>query len=248
MLSKGGCRQAGISLVELMVGLVVGLLVIAAAIGIYVVVVRSGGEILGSAKLNQELRAAMDLMVADIRRAGSWTPSASLSSHLPLCGDVGENPFTVRVTGCNPQTDLQILNSGSAIAFTYNRLVDWEYGVLIGFRLAGGVIEIRQCNNTEAAPGACDTASIGTGWEGLTDVNTVTIDSLSFNAAGSRCFNSTTGVSTTSLCPATIPTGQRLIEKRQIFITITGHLTRQPEYTMILRQAVWVANDRIILG
>lgn len=247
MLIRGGCKQAGISLVELMVGLVVGLLVIVAAIGIYVVVVRSGHEILGSAKLNQELRAAMDLMVADIRRAGSWSPSTNLTSHTPSCVD-GGNPFTVRGAVCTHQSDLQILSSGSAIAFTYNRLADWEYGVLIGFRLAGGVIEMRQCNNTAAAPVVCDTATIGTGWEDLTDINTVTIDALSFDAAGSRCFNSTTAVSSTSLCPTTIPTGQRLIEKRQILITIRGHLTTRPEYTMTLRQAVWVANDRIILG
>ncbi|MCC7276737.1 MAG: prepilin-type N-terminal cleavage/methylation domain-containing protein [Chromatiaceae bacterium] len=247
MLKHAGWRQAGISLVELMVGLTVGLLVIAAATSIYIVVVRSGSEILASAKLNEELRAVMNLMIADIRRAGSWTASADLASKTPSCVD-DANPFTVRGTICPHQTDLQILDSGSAIQLTYNRLTDWEYGVLIGFRLNGGAIQTVQCNNNATTPVACDTASLATGWEGLSDINTVTVDSLSFSAAGSRCLNSTTNVSLNSLCPTTNPVNQRLIEKRQILITLTGHLTTRPEYIMTLRQAVWVANDRVIGG
>lgn len=58
MLKHRANLQAGVSLVELMIGSAVGLIVIAATVATYVAIARSGSEILSSAKLNAELRAA----------------------------------------------------------------------------------------------------------------------------------------------------------------------------------------------
>ena len=71
MLKPTPVHQSGVSLVELMIGSAVGLIVIAAVLATYAVIARSGSETMASAKLNAELRAAMDMMVRDIRRAGS---------------------------------------------------------------------------------------------------------------------------------------------------------------------------------
>ena len=89
MLKPTPVHQSGVSLVELMIGSAVGLIVIAAVLATYAVIARSGSETMASAKLNAELRAAMDMMVRDIRRAGSWT--ATLASRKE-----GANPFTQR--------------------------------------------------------------------------------------------------------------------------------------------------------
>ena len=71
-----------------MIGSAVGLVVIAATVATYIAIARSGSEILASAKLNAELRAAMDMMIRDIRRAGSWTATLSVArmEQTPLLG------------------------------------------------------------------------------------------------------------------------------------------------------------------
>ena len=67
-------RQTGLSLVEVMIGLTVGLLIMLSALTLYTVNLRYAVDILGAARLNAELRAAMDMIVTDIRRAGVRWP------------------------------------------------------------------------------------------------------------------------------------------------------------------------------
>jgi Tfp pilus assembly protein PilW len=112
MLKHMSNHQAGVSLVELMIGSAVGLIVIAATVATYIAIARSGSEILASAKLNAELRAAMDMMIRDIRRAGSRGRLRSPSR------EDGANPFTLR-TGALI-TDINIFDSGKVIEFSYN--------------------------------------------------------------------------------------------------------------------------------
>jgi len=60
--------EQGVSLIELMVGLLVGLLVVAAVGGVYVSTTRSSADILAANRLNQEIRALTELMNFEIRR------------------------------------------------------------------------------------------------------------------------------------------------------------------------------------
>jgi prepilin-type N-terminal cleavage/methylation domain-containing protein len=61
--------QAGVTLVELMIAMVVGLIVVGAAIGLIVALMRSNSETIHSARLSQEMRALADLTTMEIRRA-----------------------------------------------------------------------------------------------------------------------------------------------------------------------------------
>ena len=63
-------RQAGFSLVEIMVALVAGLIVIGSVLAFTVASVRSNAEYVQATRLEQELRSAMDLVAGDLRRAG----------------------------------------------------------------------------------------------------------------------------------------------------------------------------------
>lgn len=65
-------RQRGLSLVEMMISLTVGLVILSGAIGLYASMVKSQSDNLAMTRLNQEMRAAMDLVVRDVRRAGYW--------------------------------------------------------------------------------------------------------------------------------------------------------------------------------
>jgi prepilin-type N-terminal cleavage/methylation domain-containing protein len=64
----------GFTLVELLVALALGLLVIAAALGFFLQLVRAGSETVLSTRLQQELRTTMALVATEVRRArGSGT-------------------------------------------------------------------------------------------------------------------------------------------------------------------------------
>ena len=70
MLCSKWKPELGVSLIELMVGLLIGLIVIAAVGSVYVSAARSSSEILAANRLNQEIRTLMDLMSFEIRRSG----------------------------------------------------------------------------------------------------------------------------------------------------------------------------------
>ncbi|WP_161786948.1 PilW family protein [Noviluteimonas dokdonensis] len=78
-------RQAGFTLIELMVSLVLALVVMAAVITLVVAVIRSNRQTLQSTRLNQELRATLNLVANDLRRARSVGD--------PLTAALGANEF-----------------------------------------------------------------------------------------------------------------------------------------------------------
>ena len=61
--------QAGFSLVELMVGMTVGLVLMAAVVALTVSVLRTNAETVTVAKLTEEGRASGDLVAREVRRA-----------------------------------------------------------------------------------------------------------------------------------------------------------------------------------
>lgn len=91
-------RQAGLSLIELMIAMVAGLIVIGAALTFTVSTVRAYGENIRSTRLSQELRTGMNLAMRELRRAGydsaavtrvmtDATPSEFLNLSVPVSGD-----------------------------------------------------------------------------------------------------------------------------------------------------------------
>ncbi len=106
--------EQGVSLIELMVGLLIGLLVVAAVGGVYISTTRSSADILAANRLNQEIRALTELMNFEIRRAGSGI-------------DAGEESIAID-------------DSGSCIVYRY-QFDGSERNA--GFRLKAGQIELK---------------------------------------------------------------------------------------------------------
>lgn len=89
-------RQRGLSLVELMVGIAIGLFVVAAGVLGATTSLRENKLLLLEARLQQDLRATMDLITRDIRRAGYWgdaistiptkTTSSAANPHIAISG------------------------------------------------------------------------------------------------------------------------------------------------------------------
>jgi prepilin peptidase dependent protein B len=63
-------QQQGLSLVELMVGIAIGLVIVAAALFALTHHLRANRSLLVEARLAQDLRTAADLITRDLRRAG----------------------------------------------------------------------------------------------------------------------------------------------------------------------------------
>lgn len=100
-------RQTGFGLVELMIGLLVGMIVVAAAGSILTTTLTSSNDSIKMARLDQELRQVMTMVARDLRRASAWDGAVdvarvSLSDPLTLSGNSG----TVTLTSSKGNLDL----------------------------------------------------------------------------------------------------------------------------------------------
>ena len=65
-------RERGLSIIELMVGVAVGLLVVVGASKLFADYVVGNKRLMLETRVNQDLRAAADIVARDVRRAGYW--------------------------------------------------------------------------------------------------------------------------------------------------------------------------------
>lgn len=228
-------RQTGFSLVELMIGMAIGLIIVGGASVVYVNAARSGSDTLRSAKLNIELQGAMNMMVAEIRRTGYSNFSTDLSN----------NPFM------QASTNLAFPAAG-CILFTYDRNGNLTVDTSdhMGFKLNDSAISMRYSGSSTAA--GC--AAANDSWESITDSNSIVVDTLTFSLAA-QCLNAQTNAGSASQeCVA----GQAvydaaaggadksdLVEIRDVAISVTGHHKSDATTRMSLTQSIRVRNDRI---
>ena len=69
-------RDRGVSMVEMMVGVAIALVVVAGGLALLANFTGENRRLLLETRLNQDLRAAMDVVVRDLRRAGYWQGAA----------------------------------------------------------------------------------------------------------------------------------------------------------------------------
>ncbi|WP_006786798.1 PilW family protein [Thiorhodospira sibirica] len=258
-------RARGFTLVELMIGLVIGLIVLGIVGSIYMSVLDGSGYALRSARLNQEVRVAMNFMTDDIRRAGFWSEAqaGTPENQLPV------NPFTRRDGAVR---DVHILNSGNCILFAYDADFAGAGGQeVFGYRLNGNTVEMLMGN---ANPPTNNCAPQNAIWTPLTDKTAVVVTALSFDTVGSRCFNTTQNVGWTVTAEITEPacladeadvivddldgdgtpddyvepdSGDLMVESRLINITLAGNHANDANLRVNLQETVKIRNNRIFL-
>jgi len=200
-------QQSGMSLVELMISMALGIFVIGGVFTVYVAVSKSSAETLKQSRLNAEMSALMNIMANDIRRAGYWEintdgsvdasgkatfSQAEIDAYVPQ-----DNPFSDwdEVAG-TPTTALNVWDqatttsqlptgSGDCILYTYDAdrdgVLDTDEGY--GFRLNGSGIDMRQTGN------ASTDCTVSGEWAGIVDTAFILITSLSFDLSNSQCIN-----------------------------------------------------------
>jgi len=265
-------RQYGLSLVELMISMALGVFVIGGVFTVYVAVSKSSADTLKQSRLNSEMSALMNIMVSDIRRAGYWEvdidnngafSQAELDSYVPQ-----NNPFTQYGTTALDVWDQAAaasqlpMGSGDCILYTYDAdrdgAVDPAEGY--GFRLNGSGVDMRQTGNTS------NDCTISGEWDGIVDTTFVEITALSFDLSSSQCINAAepneeddggtastmdddfekncydTGAATTWAAPST---GDATTEIREVLITLSSRLVNDTSVSVTMTQTVRVRNDLI---
>lgn len=243
-------RQQGVSLVELMVGMVVALLVIAAAGAGLITTSRGSRDTLNSSKLNTALRGSMDIMTTDIRRAGSWG--------MPMAGSPGDNPF-MNPTAGGPRTDINVSADGTCIEYAYDTNGDGEVAAATpfeyaGFRIQNNAIQMRTGGGDEVNDCADGT------WESMTDSTVVTVQQVDagtpYFALAYQCLNTATNVSEAQSCTAgntvfdaaAAGAAVDLLETRVVTINVAGQIANDAAMRMQLSQQVQIRNHRKVVA
>jgi len=157
LLPQPARRRRGLSLVELMVGVVVGLFVVAAASLLVSGQLAENRRLLLDTQLQQDLRASADIIARELRRVGAWSLSWNGMANAGVAGQ--DDPYNVSTAPANVAT--------SDMTYSYERL-----GVPVAptpwrFQLQNNVIRIK------VDPGA------GGLMQDLTDPNVMVVDTFS---------------------------------------------------------------------
>jgi prepilin peptidase dependent protein B len=113
--------QRGLSIIELMVGVAIGLFIIGGAIKLFVDMFGNNRRLLIETRVNQDLRAAADIVARDLRRAGYWQNAASGVGSL----NNATNPYAPATITAN------------SVAYAYDRGAGASAA---GFSLAGNAL------------------------------------------------------------------------------------------------------------
>ena len=210
--------QAGMSIVELMVGVAVGLIVVAAASLLMTSQLVENRRLLMETQLQQDLRATADIMTRDLRRAGSLPELGALD----LIWYPGATGTTSNVM---------------ASAFTPGTTtVDFRYepggttSTRFGYRLLSGVIQTR----------------IGSSglFQDLTDGKVMVVDSLTFDARNAGA--TPVRMPCAKPCPDTTNNSWPTYQVREIDLVITAHAKRDASVKRTVRSTVRLRNDHVV--
>ncbi len=190
-------RQKGTTLVELLIGMVVGLLVATGALSVLLLSLQAQGDTIKLARLNQDLRAMLDVMVRDIRRAGFATDDPENTLIF-----IETNPF-FDSTSANATTDIFVYDyaggTDNCIVYSYNRNLNTEVDAneRLGFRLASdGDLEMRRggSSNENCSNGSWETftepeVEVTTLTFALTTTASLNVSSMVTDSDGDGCYD-----------------------------------------------------------
>ncbi len=219
-------RTRGLSLIELMVGIAIGMIVVAGASVMMVTQINEHRRLMLETQVQQDLRAAGDLILRELRRAGyrGEVPTGVWSPDAPAAVLAVSSPYTVM--------DPDISNAnGDSVQYRYSLRRPWIFTPAteqFGFKLDSGVLRFQLGDG---------------GWQPLTDPNTVKI----------TAFNVTTVVQNISLadycpnpCPAGLADCPPVQQVRNFNVLLTGEATHDPAVVRTLNISTRVRNDQIV--
>lgn len=214
-------NQHGLSLVELLVGLALGLFIVAVAGTLLVTQTPEQRRLAAEQRLMQDLRTAADVVTRDLRRAGHWGAAAS-GVWMPAASGVGANPYAPLAPDVAASDAANWRYSRDAVE---NHALDANEQ--FGLRLRNGAIEL----------------GLGAGqWQSLTDSGTLVVTALevaptvqTIELVG-HCERP---------CPVGDPACPPRLQVRRLSLAITARSSTDAAVVRSLRSEVRVRNDAV---
>jgi len=210
-------NKNGFTLIELMIAMLIGMIVVAATITIYVITIKGSSDTMKSAQLNQDLGIAATIMTNDIRRAGYWGGAI-------VGADLTTNPFSdIQIYDFDGETD-------ACIVYTYDENGDaiLDANEYYGFRGNSNSIELKQSGSTTA-----DCTGV---WVDMIDSNVINVSPIRFTL---------TSVCAGTTLPCALASGATGVELRNIDISIDGFVSSDSSINTQISSLLKVRNNRV---
>lgn len=210
---ESAARQAGLSVVELLVGVALGLFVVAAAALMVSSQLADNRRLLVETQLQQDLRSAVDIVTRELRRASYSVNAVGGLWYEGRTTPVDENTFgsLTPVSG----------NNLSELSFAYRRRSGDEGPY--GFKLETHAIK----------------SMIGGQWQVLTDTNVMRVTNLDIDLSAPVVYQ----VACSRLCADGTQACWPEVQLRTATIAMTGQAVNDAAVVRTLRTQVRLRND-----
>jgi type II secretory pathway component PulJ len=245
MRHASGFRQAqsGLSIVELMVGVAVGLIVVAAATVMVSGQLSENRRLIIETQLQQDLRATADIIIRDLRRMGALpeerisstpgiletlapaTASTAAARNVYYGNYVGVPPFAL--SGTASAREVVINYSASDVAATH---IPGPYG----FRLASGVMQSRLPGNVAR-------------WQDLTDPKVMKVTRFSVDLSSPASLASEV-IPCPNLCPGGDTACWPRVVVRELAVVIEAEAASDASVKRAVTGRVRLRNDEIAMN
>ena len=228
----------GFSLVELLVALIAGLIIVAAAGTLYISILRANAASVQLSALNLGMQSLMDIMERDIRRAGYFASAAQnlarTSAGTPVLAPSDRTAmFTLTVSaGSATLQDLQRIAVAEplydCILLRYDADDDGAIAgnaEIMGYRFVSTEKGLEFKQWTTVATQLSELCDGDTGWSNISQDGQLQLTSLTFAIDPATGFSS--------------PSGQR-----SIAMTLVGRSQHKPALTLSLQRQVRIRNDQ----
>lgn len=224
--TNASCRASttparGLSLVELMVGVAVGLFLVSGVLAMSASNLDKSRRLLSDVRFNQDLRTAVDLVTRDLRRAGYWGNAITGTQAIGATSATAQNPYA----SSSGSTAAGLSYRFSRDATENDTMDDAEQ---FGFRVLDGVLQMR---------GDAD------GWRDVTDANVMTVAD-----AGLVITPTETVLPLGHLCPRPCNAGTPncpSVTVRSYAVSLSATSTADPAIVRQLRTSVRLRNDQL---
>ena len=213
-----GCR--GLSMVELMVSLALGLSIVAIALTVLQAHLRESRGLLLEARLMQDLRTTVELMTRHLRRAGHWAEPEAAVWRADRA--TRANPYAALTPDPTASDALQFHGSRDRLE---NHRIDGNES--FGFRLQRGVLAVRLG---------------GGGWQSLTDPEVLKVTDFQWRTdvqaqpLPDLCHRP---------CPTPSSTCPPHLEVRSLHIKVVGQSAKDSQVERSLQSQIRLRNDDV---
>ncbi|MFT5482264.1 MAG: prepilin peptidase dependent protein B [Halieaceae bacterium] len=238
-------KEQGVTLIEMMISITIGLILIAGITTIYAKIGAAGVNNIANTRLNQQMRSLMDFMSRDLRKAGfvnSWNAGPGNLTGVDL----------LKIARFGPVLTGGTCSAGkcSCVVYSYDRNSDSLQGVgpsgtvavateqntanfeLFGFKLDGTVLDSR----SSGSPQGCASGD----WEALSD-GEIIITTLTFELDSADTVDYNVGGN--SVTPSTCVAGTMCLQRRKLNIVMTAELANDSSVSATLTQQIQIKND-----